>query len=265
MRRAKSFCARLAQASGPLVLGLALWQPAWGVEPRVAGLNELVIYDPGEHERGLPGVTFDSEEGETEIDIAPIVHVHRYYYSGNKEFQGPIIAGGPTIVVANNPHTGERMYIDVMLPPGAPIIEYDKSKITYNFPDRRVCICFSRIFDEHATVKYISGKGLARAAQEHTEKVKEETKKQIKSSALAGALKEAACDVKKAAVGAVGVAEATATAAVETGQKIIRVIPGVQMLQSAGEQARERGETEALKQAGKARAFAESESIRTVR
>ncbi len=37
------------------------------------------------------------------VDIAPTVHVHRYYYSGDKEIQGPIINGGPTVVVAITP------------------------------------------------------------------------------------------------------------------------------------------------------------------
>lgn len=247
----------------PLVLGLALCQSAVAVEPRVAGLTDLVIYDPGTHEQGLPDVTFEPDGEGQEVDIAPIVHVHRNYYNGNQEYQGPIISGGPTVVVANHPRTGERMYLDVMLPAGAPIIEYDNSKITYVFADRRVVICFSG--RNKATIKHLSGRGAARIARERAATAKEKHKVAVQQSTLAGALKEAACDAKKMAVGAVGVVGQTATAVVQTGQKIVSVIPGVQALQSAADQRKERLEMEGLRQAGKAQAFLESETIRTVR
>ena len=56
--------ARIIKSGSLLLLGMALFQPAIAVEPREPGLNELVIYDPGVHERGLPAVNFvPSEEG----------------------------------------------------------------------------------------------------------------------------------------------------------------------------------------------------------
>jgi hypothetical protein len=244
------------RAGAPLVLGLALFQSSGAVEPRVAGLDDLVIYDPGVHERGLPGVEFLPDGDGLVVEIPPIVHVHRYYYSGNKEFQGPIIAGGPTV---------ERMYIDTMLPAGAPIVEYDDSSITYAFPDRRVIIVFSCRGKDQATVKYYSGKGLVRKLKEQRDKAKEEHKAAVARSAFANAVKGAAGDVKKVCVGTVGVAGAAATSVVETGTKIVRAVPGVQMLQSAADQRAERLELEGLKQAGERQAAAETELIRTVR
>lgn len=263
MRQAGSACARWARVAAPFVIGLMLWQTASAVEPRVAGFNELVIFDPGVHERGLAGVNFQPVDDGMEIDIAPIVHVHRYYYSGDKEFQGPIIVGGPTIVVANHPRTGERMYVDVVLPPGAPIIEHCGSAITYGFEDQRVVIHFCG--REKAVVKYLPGKGVARRIQERRARIKEAHQAAVQRSALAGALKEAGEDVKKVAVGAVGVVGSTATAAVETGQKVIRMVPGVQMLQSAADQRLERLETEGIKQAARAQELAEPVFVRTIR
>jgi hypothetical protein len=257
--------ARLARAGAPLVLGLALCHPVMAVEPRVPGLNELVIYDPGLHERGLPAITFEPSADGLKVDIPPIVHVHRYYYSGNREYQGPLIDGGPTIVVANHPKTGERMYIDVMLPAGAPVIEYDASTITYAFPDRRVILHFSCISHEKVTVKYLSGKGWARKFHEYKQEKREECRTAMQQSALVGATRDVCEDVSKVAVGAVGVAGTAATGVVETGTKIVRAFPGVQMLQSAADQRRERLEQEGLKQAAKGQARAEQLFIRTVR
>ena len=138
--------------------------PAWAAETTEAGLNDLVILDPGTHERGLPAVEIKHVEGGREIDIPPKVHVHRYYYSGDKEFQGPIINGGPTVVVANHPKTGERMYIDVVLPAGAPRIAYNKHGITYVYPDKRVAVTFQHFpFDPNKSiVKIHHGQGLGR-------------------------------------------------------------------------------------------------------
>ena len=111
-------------------------------EPIASGLNHLAIYDPGTHERGIPAVILEEIGGQLAVDIPPMVHVHRYYYSGDKEIQGPIINGGPTIVVANHPRTGNRMYIDVVLPAGATKVAYNVHGITYVFDEQRVGIHF---------------------------------------------------------------------------------------------------------------------------
>jgi hypothetical protein len=107
-------------------------------EPNAIGLHDLVVYDPGVHQQGLPSPQFKKSGKGLTVEIPPAVHVHRYYYSGDKEIQGPLIRGGPTVVVANHPKTGERMYIDVMLPAGAPTIVYNKSGITYG-PSHKKC------------------------------------------------------------------------------------------------------------------------------
>jgi hypothetical protein len=55
-----------------------------------------------------------------------------------------------------------------------------------------------------------------------------------------GASQELARETGKAALGVVAIAGGAATLAVETTTKVVRVIPGVQLLQSLGEQAPER-------------------------
>jgi hypothetical protein len=223
---------------------------AWATEPRVGGLNELVILDPGAHPQGLPAVKVrTSPDGKMDIDIPPTVHVHRYYYSGNREYQGPIISGGPTVVVANNPWNGERMYIDVMLPAGAPIIAYNKAGITYVFQDSRVSIHFPFLCREKAVVTYCSGRGVERCVGETAAKVKEKTTKAMQECVLVGTLKKTAKEAKDVVTGAAMAAGGAGNVALETVAKIAPIIPGYQTLKSLGQQRAEKAEQEALQQA----------------
>jgi len=126
------------------IFGLSCWMgSAVAAEPEKPGLSELVILDPGIDETGLPAVLVNDEN---EADIPPTVHVHRYYYSGDKEFVAEYIDGGLTIVKAVHPVTGVHCEVRVVLPPGVPTIAYDNNSITYVYPDRRVKICFSRFY-----------------------------------------------------------------------------------------------------------------------
>jgi len=120
-----------------IIAGLPTYSTAG--EPREPGFNELIIIDPGVEENGLPAPNVVNGH----VEIPPTLHVHPYYYSGDKEYQGPIINGGPTIVVANNPKSGEKRYVDVVLPQGAPLIAYTSKSITYIYKDRRVVITFN--------------------------------------------------------------------------------------------------------------------------
>lgn len=169
------FTARIAVAF--LLAGFFCCAALQSQEPKVPGLLELVVYKPGVHDRGLPQAIFKDyqnqqrADGEVvqEIEIPPTVHVHRYYYSGDKEYQGPIVNGGPTLVVAKHPETGRQMYVDVVLPTGAPTIAYSKNTITYVYAAQRVSIKFRKFpFDPNrAVVEFHSGRGVKRRVNEH--------------------------------------------------------------------------------------------------
>jgi hypothetical protein len=45
-------------------------------------------------------------------------------------YQATIINGGPTIVVANHPHSGGKLYTEAVLSQGAPIVAYNAHSIT---------------------------------------------------------------------------------------------------------------------------------------
>src|SRR5262245_25182228 len=72
---------------------------------------EIEVLDPGVDPNGNPAVRLQpGPDGRVQVDIPPVILVHRYYYSGDRSFQGPMLPGGPSIVVANHPVTGERCY-----------------------------------------------------------------------------------------------------------------------------------------------------------
>lgn len=242
---------RALWASLAIAVALTIAARTQGLEPRVAGFNELVIIDPGVHPQGLPAVKFKpgAEPGKLEIDIPPTLHVHRYYYSGNKEFQGPILTGGPTTVVANNPWNGERMYVDVMLPPGAPVVVHNKNHITYVYPDRRVCISFPVVCREKAIVTYHSGRGVERQIHEKAEVVKEKTREHLQQSKLVGTMKRCCHETKEVTTGAAMLVGGTANVALDTMTKLARMVPGYEALRSLGKQHKERGAAEAVRQA----------------
>jgi hypothetical protein len=104
---------------------------------------EIEILDPGVDPLGNPAVLLErAENGEVRVDIPPVVLVHRYYYSGDRSFQGPMLPGGPSIVVVNHPKTGERCYIPVQMMPGAPRVTYTAHGIEYDYGANGTTISF---------------------------------------------------------------------------------------------------------------------------
>lgn len=133
----------------PIALAVVLWsaastlaidrRPAAPVPPTL----EIEVLDPGVDPVGNPAVIVRPvTDSVAKIDIPPTVLVHRYYYTGNRTFQGPLLTGGPCIVVANHPKTGVRSYVSVQLPPGAPRVTYDTDSIIYDFGPQSVTVKF---------------------------------------------------------------------------------------------------------------------------
>src|SRR5437016_1193792 len=64
---------------------------------------EIEVLDPNVDPRGNPAVvtkpscvrTCHGPEGRLTVDIPEVVLVHRYYYTGDRTFQGPFLPGGP--------------------------------------------------------------------------------------------------------------------------------------------------------------------------
>lgn len=205
----------------------AVGSPARAGKRRTTGLNELVVMDPGVNETGLPKISLQKDGT---IKIPPTVHVHRYYYNGDKEYQGPFGHGGPTIIVACHPKTGKRLYIKAQLPPGAPVISYSEHDIEYAYPHRKVIIKFSRWHKGRVSVHYAKGDGLKTPRPTKT------------PSRLAAAVHERFRSAKKTILGGFGAARNAAATGIEKAGELTDFIPGVKALQSALQQ---RGEAKA--------------------
>ena len=102
---------------------------------------EIEVLDPGVDPDGNPAVRLrGGNDGETQVDIPPVILVHRYYYSGDRSFQGPMLPGGPSILVVNHPRTGERCYIPAQMMPGAPRVTYTKNGIDYDYGEHAITL-----------------------------------------------------------------------------------------------------------------------------
>lgn len=229
---------------GVLILALLLpirgsVSPAFAQEPSAPGLHDLVVYDPGVHERGLPKAVFKPHgDYGFEIDIPPAVHVHRYYYSGDKEIQGPIINGGPTVVVANHPKTGNRMYIDVVLPSGAPRIAYNKHGITYVYPNQRVEVKFQSFpFDPNkAVIKNHHGKGWGRTVHDAHQHATQHVKEGLSSSPMVQSVKKATGDASDLLHGVKVSLGDLSTQGADGLKTLTNMVPGVTYLRSLAEE-----------------------------
>jgi hypothetical protein len=101
---------------------------------------EIEVLDPNADPLGNPAVELrrnDSccrgKDDDLIVDIPPVVVVHKYYYTGDRSFQGPTLPGGPSIVVMNHPKTGQRCYVPVQMLPGAPRVHYSEKGIEYDY------------------------------------------------------------------------------------------------------------------------------------
>lgn len=121
---------------------LLLWQSAAQAEKDkpvlVPPVDELTILDPGVDPEGKPRVLVEVIDGKKIVTIPQAVIVHKYYYTGDRSFQGPLLKGGPTIVVFHHPATGCQEMLEVQMLPGAPRITYRRDFIEYDFGERAI-------------------------------------------------------------------------------------------------------------------------------
>jgi len=104
---------------------------------------EIEVLDPNVDPLGNPAVlTTQDELGRTVVDIPPVVLVHRYYYTGDRSFQGPMLPGGPSIIAVHHPKDGELLYVQTQMLPGAPRVIYTRSTIEYDYGPQSIVLKF---------------------------------------------------------------------------------------------------------------------------
>ncbi|MBI3467734.1 MAG: hypothetical protein HY000_32400 [Planctomycetes bacterium] len=117
---------------------------------------EIEVLDPNADPRGNPTVELQRcPDGQLQVDIPPVVLVHKYYYTGDRSFQAQLLPGGPSVVVVHHPRTGERCYINVQMMPGAPRVTYTAHGIEYDFGRHGISITFGLL--GKPKVEYRSG------------------------------------------------------------------------------------------------------------
>ncbi|HEY1188110.1 MAG TPA: hypothetical protein VGE74_10660 [Gemmata sp.] len=140
-------------SANPRRVGDALRPAAAPVPPT----QEIEILDPNVDPTGKPAVrtagfapadpslpcpVLPAAVPQQQLDVPPAVLVHKFYYTGDRSFQGPMLPGGPLIVSANHPKTLERVYVPITLPPGAPRVTYTDNSIRYDYGPQSVTLVF---------------------------------------------------------------------------------------------------------------------------
>lgn len=235
---------------------------AEAVEPQQPGINQLVVLDPSPGQNGAPSVSVDADG---KVKIPATLHVHPYYYSADMEYQAQILKGGPTVVVASHPKTRKKMYVDVVLPAGAPVIAYNSASITYVYTDQRIEIHFHDLRPDKIDVRHHCGRGLGRELRDASKNLKKKATTARKQSALVRELSGAAKGTGKVLKGAGGIAVKATSSLIERGRAIAGMLPGVQALQSIADRIPEEQQKEEIRQAGLEQVQNETKFFPTVR
>lgn len=187
---------------------------------KVPPAQEIEILDPGVDPLGNPAVQLkESKAGDTEVDIPPAILVHKYYYSGDRSFQAQMLPGGPVVVVANHPKTGERCYIPVQMIPGAPRVHYTAKGIEYDYGTRGITVHFGLFGGP--TVKYRNSEKLSRHVGNalHLQQLRQRADQTV---ALA---KKAGAQSKAVVTGALVEAKETAMLVTLPAQNVAQLLP----------------------------------------
>jgi hypothetical protein len=169
-----------------------------------------------------------------QIDVPPAVLVHKFYYTGDRTFQGPMMPGGPVIVSANHPKTMERTYVPVTLPPGAPRVTYTGDSIRYDYGPQSVTLVFGHCGNPR--VKYSQATNAHETTRKKAATTRTETRSWVERTGIPQGLhrfKESA----KSTAGAVAdrindVGKVMADAL----SNAVQFIPGAQLFQSSPEE-----------------------------
>ncbi len=169
---------------------------------------EIEVLDPNVDPQGNPTVltrpaavtSSFGHDGQLQVDIPPTVLVHRYYYTGDRSFQARLLPGGPCIVVVSHPKTGERLYIPVQLPPGAPRVTYTDSSIEYDYGTQAVTISFCCLLHCSPKVTYRQGITVKEKVEHCAVCARDATRRLVNRTGIPECADKAAAGTKSAVV-----------------------------------------------------------------
>jgi hypothetical protein len=223
---------------------------------------EIEVLDPNVDPLGNPAVLTKKTPHGLEVDIPPVVLVHRYYYTGDRSFQGPMLPGGPSILVMNHPGTGVRQYLEVQMLPGAPRVTYTRHAVTYDYGPQAITVYFGLHCKPKVT--YVEGVPIG----EHLRRTREEMHRNLddlaRRSGLTEASKQVHDGVKNAADNAVELTHNVAKRIASPVVQLVRATPLGSVFAANPERQAERARDASVQRAG-ADARALAADIKTVR
>jgi hypothetical protein len=165
--------------------------------------------------------------------------VHKYYYSGDRSFQGPLLPGGPSVVVVNHPKTGERLYIPVQMMAGSPRVTYTGHHIEYDFGQNGITIEFCCLIGK-AKVDYRNGVPVTRQIGAAAAQVGQCCKSLYDRTGIPNACLKVADFTKNVTETTVDHLHDLGRAVVTPPLQLARFLPGVNLLVSSPEERAQR-------------------------
>lgn len=213
--------------------------------------QEIELLDPGVDPTGKPKAVVRPDPlnpGMKQVDVPPTIMVHKFYYSGDRTFQGPMLPGGPMIAALNHPKTGERTYVDIVLPPGAPKITYTSHAIRYDYGPQSVTLSFGVLCGK-PTVHYSNATKPGEFIRQAAVKTATGTKNFVQRTGLPQGLQRFGAGAKNAVGTAADHIHDAGRMALTPVVNGLRMLPGAQLLTSNPEEQAEKARDAALRKA----------------
>jgi hypothetical protein len=205
--------------------------------PPVPPTEEIEVLDPNVDPMGRATVQVKpviGADGVARVDIPPCVIVHKFYYTGDRSFQGPMLPGGPSILVVHHPGDGERLYLEVQMLPGAPRVIYTRHSIEYNYGLQSIILSFGA--HGRPKVSYRQGVSTATKVRVATAQVRQATARLVERTGAPAAARKVLDGTKNVAETGADHVHDIGKAVVTPVIKIVQIIPGVKMLTSSAEE-----------------------------
>lgn len=247
-----------------MTIGKAVWAVvicvAWLASASADGLNDIEFIPPGEYQvqaaTESPRIAMSARLADfirlpNQRTVLPLsslpsssvspervpTHVHRFYYSGNSEFQCPILEGGRTRIVTVHPATGEPIEFFVTLAAGAPRVFYSKKHFAYVYKDHRTVVNFPSVgpWQKRVTVQQQNRPGLKKRQRDVSESI-DDAQNRLRSTHFVQSLKSVREGGASVARGAGVLIDRSLGSTIDTTRRITDLIPGKRYLQSLGDQ-----------------------------
>jgi hypothetical protein len=227
--------------------------------------QEIEVLDPNADPMGRPAVQVKpaiGPDGVARVDIPPCVIVHKFYYTGDRSFQGPMLPGGPSIIVVHHPRDGEQLYLEVQMLPGAPRVIYTRHAIEYNYGVQSIILSFGA--HGRPKIAYRQGVSAATRVRVAAAQVRHGTMRLVERTGAPAAARKVLDGAKNAAETGADHVHDVGKAVITPVVKIVQMVPGVKMLTSSADD-RVAHERDTLVQQASSETTALQESIPTIR